>query len=76
MSLVTAATEQELEVTAFNRSEEFAARYLGVAVETIRGYRKQGRGPAFRRIGGRLIRYSLASLRSWSEAQPRGGQAA
>jgi hypothetical protein len=73
MILVTEYTEQELEITAFNRDEQFASRYLGVAIETLRGYRKRNRGPEFRRIGGKLIRYSLASLRAWSDAQPRGG---
>ena len=76
MSPVTASTEQELEINAFNRDERFAARYLGVAVETLRGYRKRNRGPEYRRIGGRLIKYSLASLRSFADSQPRGGQAA
>jgi hypothetical protein len=74
--VATTQIEQELETTAFNRDERFASRYLGVAVETLRTYRKTGRGPEYRKIGGKLVRYSLGSLRSFVAAQPRGGQAA
>jgi hypothetical protein len=77
MSLVaTESTDQELTLTAFNRDEKFAARYLGVAVETLRTYRKKHRGPEYRKIGGKLVRYSLKSLRAFVDSQPRGGQAA
>lgn len=73
----TSQIEQELEITAFNRDERFASRYLGVAVETLRTYRKKsGRGPEYRKIGGKLVRYSLQSLRAFVEVQPRGGRAA
>jgi hypothetical protein len=72
----TPQVEQELELTAFNRDERFASRYLGLAVETLRTYRKNGRGPGYRKIGGKLVRYSLHSLRAWADAQPRGGEAA
>lgn len=68
--------QQDLELTAFNRDEKFAAKYLGLAIQTLRGYRQRGIGPEYRRIGGRLVKYSVASLRSWAESQPRGGRAA
>ena len=67
---------QELERIAYNRDTQFVSRFLGVPIYTLRMWRRQNRGPTFRRIGGKLVRYSLADLITWSENQPRGGQAA
>jgi hypothetical protein len=63
----------ELDREAFNRTEEFAARFCGQSVETIRGYRRRGVGPRFKKILGKSIRYSIASLVEFMEAQPSGG---
>jgi len=52
--------------------ERFAASYFGVSVETLRTWRKQDRGPRFRRIG-RCIRYSTADLLAFVETAPSGG---
>ena len=61
---------------AFNRDERFVARFFGVDLETVRGWRKRGVGPRYIRPGGRLVKYSLTSLRDWADRQPGGGQAA
>jgi hypothetical protein len=54
------------------RDERFAASYLAVSVETLRTWRKQDRGPRYRRIG-RCVRYSVADLLAFVEAAPSGG---
>jgi hypothetical protein len=54
------------------RDERFTASYLAVSVETLRTWRKQDRGPRFRRIG-RCIRYSTADLLAFVETSPWGG---
>jgi hypothetical protein len=56
------------------RDERFAAEYLAVSVETLRTWRKQNRGPRYRRIG-RCVRYSFADLLAFVDAAPSGGGA-
>ena len=57
---------------AFNRDEYFVAEFLGVSIETLRGWRKRRTGPPWKQLNGRCIRYSLAGLIAWSEEQPGG----
>jgi hypothetical protein len=54
------------------RDERFAAGRLGVSVETLRTWRKQDRGPRYRKLG-RAVRYSIADLEAFVEAAPAGG---
>jgi hypothetical protein len=79
--------DRELEFTAFNKNEQYAAKFLGCSVEMLRAYRKNRidpktgeprppMGPEFRRLNGHLIRYSIQSLQSWVDAQERGGERA
>jgi excisionase family DNA binding protein len=42
-----------------------AARHVGLHPDTLRRFRREGRGPRFARLGRRLIRYSLAALDEW-----------
>ena len=63
----------DLDRQAFNRTERFAAQFTGQSVETIRGYRKRGVGPRFKKILGGSIRYSIESLVEFMESQPTGG---
>lgn len=63
-----------LDHEAFNKTEEFAACFCGLSVETIRGFRKRSVGPRFRKIMGKSIRYSVASLVEFMESQPTGGE--
>jgi predicted DNA-binding transcriptional regulator AlpA len=58
--------------TAF-RDERSTAVYLGISVQTLRTWRQQNRGPRYRKIGGRCVRYSIADLAAFIEAQPAGG---
>jgi hypothetical protein len=58
---------------AYNRDERFAAKFLGVNPETLRGWRRRGVGPRHKKIMGKLIKYSIASLIEFMESQPTGG---
>lgn len=76
---MTTTTDQlptELQATAYNRDERFTAAYLGVKIETLRTWRKRRCGPPWRKINGRLVRYSLADLMAWVDSQPGGGSLA
>ena len=42
-----------------------AADYLGVSAWTLWYWRRQGRGPAFLKIGSRKVRYNLPDLKAW-----------
>jgi hypothetical protein len=67
----TRALQRRLDGTALG-DERFAASYLSVKVETLRTWRKQGRGPLYRKLG-RCVRYRLSDLFEFVEAQPAGG---
>jgi hypothetical protein len=75
VSTPTATTQipHDLKFAAYNLNERFVAEFLGLNVETVRGYRKQRRGPQFRKICGRAVRYSLKDLLAFVDAQPIGG---
>ena len=55
------------------RDERSTAEYLGISVETLRGWRKQNCGPRYRKIGKKLVRYAIEDVRAFIEAQPSGG---
>jgi len=74
MASETTQLPVDLQVTACNRTERFAAAYLGVHVETLRGWRKRKTGPPWRKVNGKLVRYSLADLAQWVMSQPKGGK--
>jgi excisionase family DNA binding protein len=44
-----------------------AARYVGLKDDALQKMRRQGRGPRFRRHG-RYVRYHIADLDAWSDA--------
>ena len=52
--------QQELIIT-----EAEAARKLRVSVAGLRKWRREGQGPKYMRLGGRLIRYSEADIDAW-----------
>jgi predicted DNA-binding transcriptional regulator AlpA len=54
-------------------SERDAATILGLTVKTLQKYRFRNRGPRFRRLNGRCIRYNINDLYAWVQAQPEGG---
>ena len=61
----------------FLRTPE-AARFLGLSGRTLEKHRYFGTGPAYRRIGGRVV-YSVEDLAAWvargsvtSTSDPRG----
>ena len=55
-------------------SPEQAAHYLGLSVRTLQEYRSAGKGPRFRRHS-RHVRYHIADLEHWSQAQAEAGDA-
>ncbi|MBW1726606.1 MAG: helix-turn-helix domain-containing protein [Deltaproteobacteria bacterium] len=47
-------------------NEKFAAAFNGVAVQTMRNWRHQGRGPAYLKLGSRVV-YLLEDLKRFRE---------
>lgn len=43
-----------------------AARFLGLSGRTLEKHRYFGTGPAYRRIGGRVV-YSVGDLQAWTD---------
>jgi hypothetical protein len=50
-------------------SPEVAARYLDSSTHTLNDWRCKGKGPAFKRVGQRMVRYRKADLDTFMEAQ-------
>ena len=51
--------------TRYLRTKE-AAYYVGLSARTLEKHRTYGTGPAYRKVGGRVI-YALEDLRNWAE---------
>lgn len=49
-------------------SPEVAARYLDSSINTLNDWRSKGKGPAFKRVGQRMIRYRKTDLDAFMEA--------
>jgi predicted DNA-binding transcriptional regulator AlpA len=49
----------------FLRTPE-AARFLGLSGRTLEKHRYFGTGPAYRRLGGRVV-YAIEDLRAWAD---------
>jgi len=43
-----------------------AARFLGLSGRTLEKHRTYGTGPAYRKLGGRVV-YALEDLRAWAD---------
>ncbi|MCV7492324.1 helix-turn-helix domain-containing protein [Micrococcus luteus] len=54
-----------------NLTSPEAAAWLAISPQTLRNWRAQGRGPAFRRSGrpGARVYYRLSDLEAWVESQ-------
>lgn len=52
--------------------EREAATILSASVQTLRNWRWNGKGPRFRKIGARLVRYHRADLLAFIEAGDAG----
>ncbi|MCL4852555.1 MAG: helix-turn-helix domain-containing protein [Bryobacteraceae bacterium] len=68
------ALPPEIEYRSPCHDEYAVARICGTSVQSVRRWRAAGTGPRFRKIGA-LVRYSLADIFAWVEAQPGGGGA-
>lgn len=51
------------------RTDE-AARWLGLSGRTLEKHRCTGRGPSFRKLGGRVV-YTVADLQAWVDEGER-----
>ncbi len=51
--------------TRYLRTKE-AAHYVGLFARTLEKHRTYGTGPAYRKIGGRVV-YTLEDLRAWAD---------
>ena len=47
-----------------------AARYLSLSPRTLEKHRTYGTGPAYRKIGGRVV-YAVADLKAWADIGTR-----
>jgi excisionase family DNA binding protein len=45
-----------------------AARYIGLAIQTLEKMRRERRGPPYRKHG-RFVRYHIAELDAWSKGK-------
>ncbi|MFN3585789.1 helix-turn-helix transcriptional regulator [Phenylobacterium sp.] len=51
------------------RTDE-AARWLGLSGRTLEKHRCTGKGPSFRKLGGRVV-YTIADLQAWIDEGER-----
>lgn len=52
------------------RPEE-AARYIGVSVSTLAKFRMSGEGPAYIKVGQRVVLYDTAEIEDWLASRRR-----
>ena len=55
--------------TRYLRTPE-AARFLGLSGRTLEKHRTYGTGPAYRKLGGRIV-YTVGDLQAWAEQGTR-----
>ena len=55
------------EMTTDTMSTKELADYLEVAIQTLFRWRQSGYGPAYMRVGPRLIRYKVSDVMDWEE---------
>jgi predicted DNA-binding transcriptional regulator AlpA len=48
------------------------AEVLGVEEKTLANWRSQGKGPKYRKPGGKFVRYDWADVNAWLAEQPAG----
>ncbi len=49
--------------------QKVLAQFLGVSTKTVEGWRLYGKGPRYRRVGDKLIRYQVGDALDFAEAQ-------
>lgn len=59
-----------METTDYLRPDD-AARYLGTTTSTLAKWRISGEGPAFAKMGPRLVTYARRDLDTWLESRRR-----
>ena len=56
-------------------SEKDLETLTGMSRKTFQKYRLFGKGPAFRRLNGKTVRYHKSDVEAWLDSCPRGGGA-
>jgi hypothetical protein len=59
----------EVRSTPVCYTEKQAAQFLNVSISLLRKWRRLGAGPEFKKVGGKLVRYPIDSLRTWIMSQ-------
>lgn len=49
------------------------ARLLSMSTSTLARWRSTGEGPAFQKVGKRVVRYARADVEAWLTSADRGG---
>lgn len=49
--------------------EKVVSEVTGLAVQTLRNFRFEGRGPKYKKISARCVRYNLDEVIEWVESQ-------
>ena len=50
-------------------TDDQLAERLGCAPETLRDWRRDGRGPAYIKDGAKFIRYRVADVEAWEKSR-------
>ena len=48
-------------------NESSAAKYLSISVKSLQRWRFERRGPAYSKVGGKIVRYSIDDLNHFFE---------
>ena len=58
---------QDLTPSSQFLNESSAAKYLGISVKSLQRWRFERRGPAYSKVGGKMVRYSIEDLNQFFE---------
>jgi predicted DNA-binding transcriptional regulator AlpA len=56
-------------------NEHEVAAFFKASVHTVRDWRKQGKGPRYRKVNGSMVRYGLSDCIHYWNSLPGGGAA-
>lgn len=72
MTALIRGAEGIMESTGYLTPDELCARYKGtINARTLANWRASGDGPAFTKIGGRVL-YPVAAVEKWEKKRTKG----